>query len=155
MDLGFMVALISGFFAGVSACAIPLYPAMLYQLTQNREDPRIAALFFTLGMAGVYFLIYLSFGVLAAFLGWGFVESAEKLRGYLTIFAALFSWFMAWRTLRGVSGGRAIQLVKAETKAGYSGALISGFVYGSVITTCNAPFLVTGILPALASRGSV
>jgi len=149
------VALTSGLLAGVSGCAIPVYPAMFSQMTMNKENPRLAALFFTMGLTGVYFLIYLVLGTLMSFLGLGFLEKAETFRGYLTIFAALFSWLMAWRMLNGGIRGSTVKLINAKTGSGYLGALASGVVYGSIITPCNAPFVVAGILQALASKGGV
>jgi cytochrome c-type biogenesis protein len=155
MNWDFIVALVSGLFAGGSACAMPLYPAMLNSITQNKENPRLSAIFFTLGLTGVYFLIYLLFGTLTAFLGIDFLEKAENMRGYLTIVGAFFAWFMAWRTIRGNTSGRIIKIINADIGGGYLGALASGFVYGTIITPCNASFLVTGIIPALSSKGTV
>lgn len=153
MNQGLLVALSSGLFAGTSACALPLYPVLLNHLTHERENPRWVSLFFSLGLAGTYFLVYAFAGSLSAVLGLGFFEAAEQWRGRLLLFAALYSWLMAWRTLSGGLTGKTLQLLKPVNSRGYSGVVASGAVYGAVITPCNTPFLLTGILPALASGG--
>ena len=149
--LGLAVAIASGLLAGMSPCLVPVYPALLHRLTRSKEDPRLITVFFTVGLAGVYFLFYAVVGAAAAFLGMDFIESAETWRGRLTLLGALFSWFMAYVTLRGGINLPAIRLFKRESSGGYFGALATGFVYGSIISPCNAAFIVTGILPAIAS----
>ena len=150
-----LVAAASGLLAGTSACALPLYPALLNHLTRTREDPRWVSVFFTVGLAGAYFILYALFGFIAALLGFGVVDEIEVWRGRLILFGAVFSWLMAWQTLRGGVRIPTVRAVKGGAFDGYAGAIASGVVYGTVITPCNAPFLVTGILPALASSDGV
>ncbi|MFH1788806.1 MAG: cytochrome c biogenesis protein CcdA [Candidatus Altiarchaeota archaeon] len=155
MNSDFLVASVSGVLVGISACALPLYPVLLNHLTRSREDPRWVSLFFTAGLSGVYFILYALMGVLAAASGYGMVEAAEQFRGRLLVFGALFSWSMAaFTVLRGIRLPT-IQILRGRAGSGYMGALLSGVFFGTVITPCNAPFLITGILPAIASRDGV
>jgi cytochrome c-type biogenesis protein len=128
---------------------------MMNQITRTKENPRLASVFFTVGLAGVYFLIYVIMGALAAFFGMEFVNTAESWHGYFRLLGALFSWYMAWQTLRGGVHGTTVQLLKFRPKNGYLGALLAGFVYGTVLTPCNAPFVVAGIVQALSTQGTV
>jgi len=155
MILDYLIAIASGLLAGVSPCSVPIYPALLNNLTRSREDPKWVTVFFTVGLAGVYFLVYSVLGLVMALAGAGLVETVETWRGRLTLVGALFSWLMAAATLHGGLRIPTIRLFKTEVSGGYAGALFSGFVYGSMVTPCNAPFIFTGILPALASSRSV
>jgi cytochrome c biogenesis protein CcdA len=147
-----LISATAGLFAGISPCTLPIYPVILNQITRQRENPKLAALLFTSGLMGTYFILYLLVGLLASVLGFGIVEEFETLKTYLLLAAALFSWLLAWLTLKGGVNFGTRQLVKANTGGGYLGALASGFVYGTAISPCNAAFLFTGILPALASE---
>lgn len=155
MNINFVVAALSGLFAGSSACTMAVYPALLNRMTGSREDPKWVTVFFTLGLSGVYFLVYVVFGAFTSFLGLDFLDTAELWRGRLTLIGALFSWIMAWSTLRGGIRLPAVRILKIDAQGGYFGALFTGFVYGTMISPCNAAFLFTGILPALVSSSSV
>jgi cytochrome c-type biogenesis protein len=156
MNISLMaVSLMSGLFAGVSSCALPLYPILLGQLVNGRDDKRLTAFFFALGLAGTYFSVYLLAGTLSVFLGEGFMEDVEGIRGFLLLAGGLFAWLLAWKTFRGGMGFGVVRMLGGDMKAGYLGSLFSGFVYGTMVTPCNAPFLFTGIMPALASKTSV
>ncbi|VVB54300.1 Cytochrome C biogenesis protein transmembrane region [uncultured archaeon] len=150
-----VVAAASGLFAGVSGCTLPLYPVLLNHLTRSKEDPRWVSLFFTLGLMSVYFVLYLILGATAAFFGLGLVEAVEEWRGNFLLFGALMVWFLAYRTVRGGIDLPTFGFIKDVKAGGYFGALLSGFAFGATVTPCSAPFLVTGILPALADSRSI
>ena len=155
MNPDFLVAIVSGILAGLSACALPLYPVMLNHLTRCREDPRWVAVFFTAGLCGIYFVLYAFMGFLAAFFGYGMVEAAEAFRGRLLIFGALAAWGLAVLSFTRGLPLPTISLFKKKEGSGYITALASGAVFGTIVTPCNAPFLITGILPAIASNDGV
>ena len=149
------LAFSSGLLAGISPCTIPVYPILLSQLTSAKKDPRWVTVFFALGMGGVYILLYMFLGAAASLLGAETLEGILEFRGRLVLLGALVAWIMAYRMLRGVHSGRTIQFLDAKTGGGYLGALVTGFIYGTIISPCNAPFLVTGILPALSVSGTL
>ena len=151
----YIIALVSGLFAGISPCVLPIYPALIHRLTRSKEDPKWVTVFFTLGLIGVYFTLYAIFGALTTMLGSGFLENALEWRGRLALFGAIACWLMAYATFRGGLKIPAIRLLNVEFSGGYFSALASGFVYGTFISPCNAPFMFTGILPALTSRSGI
>jgi len=150
-----LISILSGLFAGISPCALAVYPVVLNQLVDSKDDKRLTAILFTIGLAGIYFTVYLLAGTLSLFFGTQFIEDIERIRSYLLILGALFAWLLAWKTLKGGLNFGAVKILKKDFMKGYVGSLLSGFIYGSIITPCNAVFLFTGILPALASKTSV
>ena len=155
MRADLVISLLAGFFAGSSACAVPVYPALLNRLTASREDKRLVTVFFVIGIAGVYFIIYALLGLLLSLAGAETVLAAETWRGRMTLLGALFSWVMAYHTFKGGLKMPTLKLFKGDTGGGYTGALLSGAVYGTILSPCNTPFVITGILPAIATKASV
>jgi len=64
--INFVIAGLAGLFAGGSVCTLSVYPALLNRMTASKEDPKWVTVFFTLGLAGVYFLVYALFGALTS-----------------------------------------------------------------------------------------
>ncbi|MFH1835555.1 MAG: cytochrome c biogenesis protein CcdA [Methanobacteriota archaeon] len=155
MSLDVLVVAGSGLLAGVSACALPLYPVLLNQMTKAREDPRLISIFFALGLAGTYFTMYAAAGAISTILGFEFIGQVELFRGRLYLLAAFLCWFMAGRTFIFKKFGGVFQVVKKPSLKGYLGAVATGFAFGTVITPCNAGLLISGILPAIASASTV
>ena len=153
--INFVIAGLAGLFAGGSVCTLSVYPALLNRMTASKEDPKWVTVFFTLGLAGVYFLVYALFGALTSVLGVDFFDTAELWRGRLTLVGALVSWIMAWITLRGGIRLPTFKLLGGNAGRGYLGALTTGVIYGTMISPCNAAFLFTGIMPAIISSKSV
>lgn len=149
------VAASSGFFAGTSGCTLPVIPILFNHLTRTRKDPRWVTVFFTMGLTGVYFLLYAFLGVLSTLLEASILEGITLWRSRLLLVGAAIAWIMAYRTFKGNEGGRTMQFLKRDAGDGYLGALASGFVFGTIISPCNAGFLITGVMPALASSATV
>lgn len=148
-----LISVTSGLIAGVSSCTLPMYPILLNIISRNSRHRMVSTVFFVSGMAFSYVLVYTLLAVVVIFCGWGAGESVDESRSVFFVFAALISFFFALDTLVHLNiFQRTLILFNRVDYSGDRGTFLSGVSFGSVITPCSAPFLITGIMPVLASK---
>ena len=148
-----LIAVSSGLIAGVTSCLLPTYPVLLNIITRNPRHRRLSTILFVSGMTLAYILFYT---ILAGFIiayGWEFAENIDEKRSILFLFAAAISFFFAADTLAHLNVlKKTFVLFNKVDYPGDKGTFLAGISFGSIITPCSAPFLITGIMPILASK---
>lgn len=148
-----LIAVTSGLLAGVTSCLLPTYPFLLNIITRNPRHRRLSTMLFVSGMMLAYILFYSLLAVLIMLYGWEFAENIDEKRSILFLLAALMSFFFAADTLGHLNTfKRTIVFFNRVDYSADRGTFLTGVSFGSIITPCSAPFLITGIMPILASR---
>lgn len=159
------IALFSGLFAGLSPCALAVYPIMLDSLVksagENGGERRLVVLSFTLGIVLMFVLFYVVIGVLVGFYGGEFTDNISSYTKYAYFTAAVLSFLFALQNLTGAFHifGETVQFLRVpesvNQQRGVVGAFIKGVVFASIVNPCNAPFLITGIVPLISAGKTI
>ncbi|MFH0860675.1 MAG: cytochrome c biogenesis protein CcdA [Candidatus Altiarchaeota archaeon] len=148
-----VIAVTSGLLAGTTSCLLPTYPILFNILSRNSDRRRASVLLFAGGLILAYMLFYSLLAILIMAYGWSLAESIDEKKTILFLVAAVLSFYFALDTLfRLRTLKRTAVIFNTFNYSGRGGAFISGLGFGTMITPCSAPFLVTGIMPVLASK---
>jgi cytochrome c biogenesis protein CcdA len=148
-------SVLSGFFAAFSPCNIAVYPVILNIVAAGREGRRSAAVAFTAGLALTFTVFYVAVGFILKLAGEAGSDVIGSLYGVFYAAAGLLTLLFALQSL----GLMAIPIPSFAPKIGHRGgvfgAVLTGAVFATCMSSCNLGFLVTGILPVLLSKPTV
>jgi cytochrome c-type biogenesis protein len=151
-----LIVLSSGLLAGMSTCILPTYPVMLNSLTRTKENPKLVVISFVLGLILTFTLVYVILGAIISLFGGNLAEDIDARRGILFLFAGIVCILFAIQILGKFNFfTRTISIFRSVEHTGVLGSFITGMFFGTVISPCSAPFLVTGIVPVLAAKTTV
>jgi cytochrome c-type biogenesis protein len=155
IELLFTVVL-SGFFASVSPCSLPVYPVLINSLSRAGEGRRIVVLSFTAGIVLAFSLFYVLVTLAVRVAGEWFINLMDSITLLLYALAGVLCYMFAMRSLGflGINMG-SYSLFKPVARSGVAGAFITGVVFSTLISPCSLPFLITGVLPVLMSGATV
>lgn len=151
-----LIVLSSGLLAGMSTCILPTYPVMLNSLTKTKENPKLVVISFVLGLTLTFILVYVILGAIISLFGGNLAEEIDAKRGILFLFAGIICLLFAVQILGKFNFFTGtFSFFKSVEYTGILGSFINGMFFGTVISPCSAPFLVTGIVPVLAAKTTV
>ncbi|MBD3387974.1 MAG: hypothetical protein GF416_02900 [Candidatus Altiarchaeales archaeon] len=154
MNFGLLfLSVSSGLLASVSACSLPVYPVLLNIMSKS-GDRRMSAVSFSLGLSFTYALFYVAVAFLVKSLGESVFDSFSTLYAVLYSLAAITCFGFAFQSLTGFAFFTR-SFGSPRHFAGVFGAFLTGVLFGTVLTPCNIPFMLAGLLPVLMSGSSV
>ncbi|MFH1721508.1 MAG: cytochrome c biogenesis protein CcdA [Candidatus Altiarchaeota archaeon] len=150
MDLTLTLVILSGLFAGVSPCALAVYPLVIHMLSKERKNSMLILLFFCLGMFGTIASYYFLLGLIAAIYGGAISGELEEFRAFLYLPAG--AYLLAYSILGGFPF-----LLRGFNSKGVEGqglipSFFKGVFFSFLATSCSLPYMVTGILPAFTAK---
>lgn len=150
-----ILAVSSGLFAAFSPCSLPVYPVLLNRLARGDSQRRIASAVFAAGVAATFCVFYLAVGFLIKLVGDSVYDSFGTVYSLLYALAAFVCFMFAAQSLGFVRFyGRTLS-VPAAAGAGVHGAFVAGAFFGAILTPCNVPFIMVGVLPALLDTATM
>lgn len=137
-DLSIFVAFFAGIISFLSPCTLPLIPAYINILTNNKEDLRkdillIRSLIFVLGFTGVFIIM----GASATVLGKIFITNLKGFRIIAGILIIIFGVY----TLEVIKIGSLYKEKKLIQNGNKFGPFIMGIAFAAGWTPCVGPIL--------------
>ena len=148
-------AVSSGLLAAYSPCSLPVYPVLLGILAKGDGSRKLRAAAFAAGLAFMFSLFYLAVGFALKLAGETVFESLEGVYAVIYAAAALVCLLFALQSTGKVSVFRMTFGFTGRAYSGVLGSFLTGVFFGTVVTPCNLPFILTGVLPVLLSKATV
>ncbi|MFC2154567.1 cytochrome c biogenesis CcdA family protein [Candidatus Altiarchaeota archaeon] len=151
MDLTIPLVLFSGILAGISPCALAVYPIVLNMLSRDDRDRKMLVILFCVGMATTVSLFYIVLGIATSFWGGETAGEIDGLRALLYVPTGLYLAAYSLTGKTGVNFGRYVSLPK-KIGTGPLLAYLRGAYFSLLAMSCTFPLVVTGLVPALAKH---
>ncbi len=150
----FIFSVTAGLLAAFSPCSLPVYPLLLNRLARERQR-KLAAVAFAAGLSLMYAVFYLLMGFALRILGDVVFRSLDTVYLILYALAAVVCSLFALQSLGLLTlYGRTFGFTSVQG-SGVFGAFLTGVFFATVISPCNLPFMIAGVLPALLSSSTV
>lgn len=153
MDVTLPLVVGAGLLAGISPCALAVYPVLVRILAARTRYRLLAVVLFCSGMAATVMGFYLVLGLVAAVIGGDAAADLDRMRVflYLPVGAYLIYYALSGKTMVSLHmWGMASQ----GRRWGFVSVFAQGVVFALLATSCTLPLIVVGIVPLLAQPGS-
>jgi cytochrome c biogenesis protein CcdA len=149
------LSLLSGLFAALSPCSLPVYPVLLNILARSEAGRRGSAVAFALGLAFMFSLFYVALGFMLELVGDAVFTYLDHVYAIIYLAAAVLCFLFALQSLGKIRLLSRTFGFTGRLYAGVPGAFLTGVFFGTVLSPCNLPFILTGVLPVVLAKTTI